>query len=386
MCDLEWEDVASALQSIDSFEQLRHAVEAPEEFCEQTKQTLIVSAGKRLIRKCRPKFEPYFREYSIKWEDVKPALANMDSVEDIQRAIEDPKEFCSRVLAMVQTGRSLFADTADDAAEVVAQQGGRGLLSKGSPKSKKVVPYQKSNSVFNGEYKEKQVREPPSKILILDQSEIGNTDERHTDENSDAEGVLQLKKENRFWKKHGYCVTQMQLGCCSKKKTKRKDEPMILTLEEAEIMGYRATEFNDHSSLGEPGELKKEQTYARIYWEEWHERAVSVEDERATSGEDEDFNVGKANQQKIAALGRLFLKADVGGGEDEDEEDAPDGKLSYSELEAAIAEEDKNKVRRMPLAPHPRYYEPTNTFRCLLVPVSYHSPSSLPVPLSLLAT
>ena len=98
---LAWEDVVPAITLISSADELQTALDDPEAFVRE----LLASAGpvakKIAAAKLRPKLEPKLAKHELEWADVMPALELMDTVEELEAAIDDPEAFCRRLLSAV---------------------------------------------------------------------------------------------------------------------------------------------------------------------------------------------------------------------------------------------------------------------------------------------
>ena len=92
---LRWEDVWPALEMIDSVEELEDAVRNPQQFMVRLfARALAPMLLRAAVRKARPILEPRLQRLGVRWEeDAVPMLEAIDSVEELQEAINDPRGF-----------------------------------------------------------------------------------------------------------------------------------------------------------------------------------------------------------------------------------------------------------------------------------------------------
>ena len=88
------------IDMISTVEDAKAALADPEAFV----QTMLAAAGpaakKLLIAKLRPKLEPHVLRDGLAWEDVAPALELVDSVSELEAAMDDPEAFLARLLTV----------------------------------------------------------------------------------------------------------------------------------------------------------------------------------------------------------------------------------------------------------------------------------------------
>merc|ERR1719460_1637242 len=89
---LTFEDVIPALEQVDTIEELQAALANPSEFLEN----LAKSTGPAM-KKLRPKLEPHLKKQGLTFEDVIPALEQVDTIEELQDAHENPSEFLEKL-------------------------------------------------------------------------------------------------------------------------------------------------------------------------------------------------------------------------------------------------------------------------------------------------
>ena len=92
---LTWaDDVEPALELIDSIDTLRRAVEDPKAFLEWLTTTAAGPAARKVvIAQLKPKLEPQLPTPLTWADDVEPALELVDSIDELQEAVDDPKAF-----------------------------------------------------------------------------------------------------------------------------------------------------------------------------------------------------------------------------------------------------------------------------------------------------
>jgi len=95
---LDWADVKPALELVDTLEELQAALQNTQGFL----QALLAKAGgpakKLVIAKLRPKMQPYLLENDLVWSDMKPALEQVDSLEELQYALKNVKTFLKKLI------------------------------------------------------------------------------------------------------------------------------------------------------------------------------------------------------------------------------------------------------------------------------------------------
>ena len=92
-----WEDLLPVLQAVDSVEELQAAAEDPEGFLLRIADAATPAAKALAIAKLRPKLEPLAKKRGLTWEDLLPVLELVDSVEELQAAVNDPEAFLLRM-------------------------------------------------------------------------------------------------------------------------------------------------------------------------------------------------------------------------------------------------------------------------------------------------
>ena len=107
-----------ALELMDTVQELEAAIDDPEAFCRQL-LSAVGPVGKRIaLAKLRPNLEATLAtRHALLWADALPALELVDSLEEIQAAVNDPDAFVQTLMA-----------TAGPAAKAMLTAKLRGLL------------------------------------------------------------------------------------------------------------------------------------------------------------------------------------------------------------------------------------------------------------------
>merc|ERR1719161_1007691 len=91
---LTFEDVRPALEMLDTVEELQGALADPVVFVEKLATELGPNIAKKiLIAKLKPLLKPHLEKQGLTFEDVVPALEMVDSVEELKGALADPEGF-----------------------------------------------------------------------------------------------------------------------------------------------------------------------------------------------------------------------------------------------------------------------------------------------------
>jgi hypothetical protein len=88
---LEWPDVLPALEEVVSIADLKGAMEDMQGFLVRILKAVAIMALK-------PPLELCLAEEGLEWPDVLPVLKEMDSIDDLKRAMEDPKKLWTSVV------------------------------------------------------------------------------------------------------------------------------------------------------------------------------------------------------------------------------------------------------------------------------------------------
>jgi len=94
---LEWADVATALELVDTVQELRDALSDPEGFLTRAMDGVGPVAKRLVIGKLKPLLLPHLPKLSLQWEDVEAAVELLDTLEEIRAAASDPQSFLQRV-------------------------------------------------------------------------------------------------------------------------------------------------------------------------------------------------------------------------------------------------------------------------------------------------
>lgn len=94
---LEWEDVKPALEMVDSYDELVAAKEDPYTFLTNLAKVSQPIAVKFALAKLRPKLEPKLKAMGLDWTVVYPLVNKLDTVEEIENAINDPEQFLEQL-------------------------------------------------------------------------------------------------------------------------------------------------------------------------------------------------------------------------------------------------------------------------------------------------
>ena len=95
---LEWTDVALALELVDSVDELRAAMQAPEAFITRVMDSVGPVAKRLVIGKLKPLLVPHLSKLSLEWADVVTALELVDTVQELRAAASDPDGFLTRAM------------------------------------------------------------------------------------------------------------------------------------------------------------------------------------------------------------------------------------------------------------------------------------------------
>ena len=90
---LEWEDVLPAVQEVDTVDELKEAIADVDAFLEKLMSKLAPVAMKLAIARLKPKLEPQLVKHELQWADVLPTLELVDTIEEIKAAVANPDEF-----------------------------------------------------------------------------------------------------------------------------------------------------------------------------------------------------------------------------------------------------------------------------------------------------
>ena len=94
---LQWADVRSAFEQIDSMSELQEALTAPGAFLERLVNGVGPAAKRMLLAKLRPKLEPIINKQGLQWPDVLSAFEQIDSISELQEALSSPADFLKQL-------------------------------------------------------------------------------------------------------------------------------------------------------------------------------------------------------------------------------------------------------------------------------------------------
>ena len=96
---LTWDDASPALASVDSIDELGMALVNPTAFFERLESSNSTSAKRLLRARLKVVLEPLLAEQSVQWSAVQPSIELMDSVEELRDAMRDPRAFVQKLVA-----------------------------------------------------------------------------------------------------------------------------------------------------------------------------------------------------------------------------------------------------------------------------------------------
>merc|ERR1719161_1779543 len=96
---LTWVDVQPALELVDSLAELKEASSNPEAFFEKLLKGGGPAARRMLIAQLRPRMEPGVHQRGLQWSDVQPMLESVDTQDELRQALDDPESFLKKFLA-----------------------------------------------------------------------------------------------------------------------------------------------------------------------------------------------------------------------------------------------------------------------------------------------
>eukprot|EP00966_Prymnesium_polylepis_P305868 7068203-Prymnesium_polylepis.1 len=94
---LAWSDVQPALELVDNAQLLREAIEQPKAFLEDLEKNDGAAAIKLLVAKLRPGLTPVLEKRGLSWGDMQSALELVDSAQELRDAISQPDAFLTRL-------------------------------------------------------------------------------------------------------------------------------------------------------------------------------------------------------------------------------------------------------------------------------------------------
>eukprot|EP01046_Picozoa_sp_COSAG06_P023440 COSAG06_NODE_1862_length_8199_cov_7.440741_2_plen_2345_part_00 len=106
---LAWQDIQPALELVDSAEELEAAVLDPEAFLSRLESEVGPVAQRLAIGKLRLYLEPVLSKSEITWEDALPVLNRVDSIEELQAAVNDPSGLLQTLLTSTSAAATAYA-------------------------------------------------------------------------------------------------------------------------------------------------------------------------------------------------------------------------------------------------------------------------------------
>ena len=94
---LVWEDVLPVLETIDSIDEVRDAVQEPMAHLERAAKRSRLLAKKLAVAYLKPPLSPLLAKQGLEWADVLPALETIDSTDELKAAAADPAAFLERL-------------------------------------------------------------------------------------------------------------------------------------------------------------------------------------------------------------------------------------------------------------------------------------------------
>jgi hypothetical protein len=122
---LAWTDFYPILNEIDTIEELHSALESPEAFLAELSKAAGPVGKKMFVLTLKPVLEPVLEEEGLEWKDMQPILNKMDSVEELQLAVDDPAAIFEKLLmASSPAGKRLLVLSLKPALEPVLKEQG----------------------------------------------------------------------------------------------------------------------------------------------------------------------------------------------------------------------------------------------------------------------
>jgi hypothetical protein len=90
---LTWDEAVPVFEKLDSRDDVQRAIDDPDTFMASLAVAATPAAKRLLIAKARPMLQPYVQEAGSTWDEVVPVLEQLDSREEVQKAIDDPEMF-----------------------------------------------------------------------------------------------------------------------------------------------------------------------------------------------------------------------------------------------------------------------------------------------------
>ena len=120
---MQWDDVRPSVELIDSLDELKSAIADPKAFVASLVATTATSFAKRwLVNQLKAAIEPHLAKVGVAWEKTVRVIELIDTVEEVKEALADPEAFLIKVKAIADPEGSADAAAmaAIDAAETAA--------------------------------------------------------------------------------------------------------------------------------------------------------------------------------------------------------------------------------------------------------------------------
>ena len=94
---LLWADALPALELVDSLEEIQAAVNDPDAFLQQTVAVAGPAAKAMLTARLRGVLMPIVAKRGLVWEDIALTMEMRSSVDDLEQAMADPEAFLAQL-------------------------------------------------------------------------------------------------------------------------------------------------------------------------------------------------------------------------------------------------------------------------------------------------
>lgn len=109
---LTWEDVRPSVELVDTVDELREAIADPHAFVLKLTAMSASSLGKRwLINQLKAVIEPMLASAGLAWEKAQRVIEKIDSIEEIKEAIADPDGFMQRLKVVLAEEKARVEQT-----------------------------------------------------------------------------------------------------------------------------------------------------------------------------------------------------------------------------------------------------------------------------------
>ena len=93
----EWADALPALELVDSLEEIQAALDDPDAFLQSLMAAAGPAAKAMLTAKLRGVLMPIVARRGLVWEDIALQMEMMSSMEDLEQAMADPEAFLAQL-------------------------------------------------------------------------------------------------------------------------------------------------------------------------------------------------------------------------------------------------------------------------------------------------